>query len=136
MSKYETDQHYSSKINYDKSVLRTLKNSNHILMGLDTTKTELIHGALILSGEAGELVDLIKKHTMYSKKLDIDEVINEMGDIEYALSVLRQALEISREEVLLANIEKLEARHPSGYNPSFYGNRSSDNTTELLIKEK
>lgn len=123
MSKYETDQHFSSQLDYDKSVLRTLKDANHILLELNTTQTSLIHGALMLSGEAGELVDLIKKHTMYSKRLDIDEVINEMGDVEYALSVIRQALRISREEVLLANIEKLEARHPTGYTPSFYTNQ-------------
>lgn len=123
MSKYETDQHFSSQIDYDKSVLRTLKDPNHILLELDTTQTSLIHGALGLAGEAGELIDLIKKNTMYSKKLDIDEVINELGDVEYFLSVIRQALRISREEVLLANVEKLEARHPSGYTSSFYTNQ-------------
>ena len=71
--------------------------------------------ALGIGGEAGELVDLLKKHLMHNKPLDINAVIKEMGDLEFYLQGLRSALSISRDKVLEANIEKLETRYQEGY---------------------
>lgn len=64
-----------------------------------------------ISGEAGELLDAIKKGVIYRKPLDRENIIEELGDIEFYLEGLRQQLHISREETLLANINKLSKRY-------------------------
>jgi NTP pyrophosphatase (non-canonical NTP hydrolase) len=58
------------------------------------------------------MLDTIKKHVIYDQQLDRDNIIEELGDIEFYLSQLRQALCISREETLHHNYVKLSKRYP------------------------
>lgn len=74
-------------------------------------KAHLIHMTMGISGESGELLDAIKKHTIYGKPLDIANVIEELGDLEFYMEGLREALGISREETLEQNIKKLSKRY-------------------------
>ena len=71
----------------------------------------LSHMALGVAGEAGELVDAIKKHTIYSKDLDVENVIEELGDLEFYMEGIRMALGILREDCLKANMDKLAVRY-------------------------
>jgi len=75
----------------------------------------LIHMVMGISGETGELLDAVKKAVIYNKNLDIENVIEELGDIEFYLAGFRSRLGISREETLSANIKKLGKRYP-GFN--------------------
>ena len=86
-----------------------------VLTGLNPAKANLIHMVLGISGEAGELVDAIKKSAIYDKKLDLQNVIEELGDIEFYMEGLRQELGIAREDVLMANIKKLRKRYGETY---------------------
>jgi NTP pyrophosphatase (non-canonical NTP hydrolase) len=70
-----------------------------------------IHMAIGISGEAGELLDAIKKAVIYNKPLDRENVIEELGDLEFYMEGLRQGLGITREETLEANINKLSKRY-------------------------
>ena len=65
-------------------------------------------------GEAGELLDAIKKHVIYQTTLDVKNVIEELGDIEFYMEGLRQGLSVSRGSVLEANVNKLNKRYPDG----------------------
>lgn len=80
---------------------------------MNLIKLDMVHAVLGISGEAGELLDAIKKHVIYDKALDIDNVIEELGDLEFYLEQLRQRLGISRELTLNANISKLKKRYES-----------------------
>lgn len=71
----------------------------------------LLHMILGISGEAGELLDAVKKRIIYRKELDLTNTIEELGDLEFYLEGLRQALQITREECLKANLEKLSLRY-------------------------
>ena len=71
----------------------------------------LIHAASGITGEAGEVGDLIKKHVFTGKKLYTDEIIKELGDLEFYLEALRQQLHVSRDEILQSNWKKLSQRH-------------------------
>jgi NTP pyrophosphatase (non-canonical NTP hydrolase) len=75
----------------------------------------LMHCAVGISGEAGELLDAIKKTWVYGKALDRNNVIEELGDIEWYLQALRTTLGIDRETVIAANVAKLELRYPTRY---------------------
>lgn len=67
--------------------------------------------AVGVSGEAGELLDAIKKVAVYRKPVDRANVVEELGDLEFYMEGLRQGLGITREETLLANINKLSKRY-------------------------
>ncbi len=88
-----------------------VKNPKDIDDKLSYEKIDMVHAVLGISGEAGEILDAIKKHTIYGKDLDRENVIEELGDMEFYLEQLRQRLNISREETLEANIAKLGTRY-------------------------
>jgi NTP pyrophosphatase (non-canonical NTP hydrolase) len=88
-----------------------LEMTDHNSIGGLRTKFDLMHMALGIAGEAGELVDAIKKYTIYNKPLDVANVIEELGDLEWYMEGMRQRLRITREQVLEANISKLEKRY-------------------------
>jgi NTP pyrophosphatase (non-canonical NTP hydrolase) len=87
------------------------KDPVNIQVSLTPTKVDLLHMALGLSGEVGELIDAIKKHTMYERPLDIVNVREELGDIEFYLAGIRQILSIDRVEILGENTSKLNTRY-------------------------
>jgi NTP pyrophosphatase (non-canonical NTP hydrolase) len=75
----------------------------------------ILHAAIGISGEAGELLDAIKKTWVYGKDLDRANVIEELGDLEWYCEAMRQSLGITRDEVIAANVAKLEVRYPVSY---------------------
>lgn len=90
----------------------------------------LVHMAMLLAGEAGELLDAIKKATIYRTRLDIENVVEEMGDIEFPLAALRMHLGINREHCLRANRNKLLMRYPAGkYSNNAAKERADKQTT-------
>lgn len=71
----------------------------------------LLHMSVGVSGEAGELLDAVKKSVIYRKPIDRDNVVEELGDLEFYMEGLRQGLGITRQETLQANIDKLGDRY-------------------------
>lgn len=78
---------------------------------LPTPQDMLNHSALGIAGEAGELVDCIKKHTIYGKELDISNLIEELGDLMFYIQTLMLAHNISLREILQTNADKLSVRY-------------------------
>lgn len=91
-----------------------VKPGDVILAELTGKSADLWHGATGVVGEAGELIDAVKKYCVYNKPLDRENVVEEMGDIEFYLEQIRQNLGITREETLRANMAKLAKRYASG----------------------
>ena len=85
-----------------------------IIDEMDPNKAHLLHMAMGVAGEAGELLDAVKKHVMYNKPLDYDNVREEMGDMEFYLEGVRQGTNISRNETLDDNYKKLSVRYKTG----------------------
>ncbi len=79
-------------------------------------KDVLINGVMGLCGEAGEAIDLVKKHLSQGHELDKKALILELGDVAWYLAETAYALDVSLEEVFQKNIEKLEKRYPKGFN--------------------
>ena len=73
-----------------------------------------LHMAVGIAGEAGELLDAVKKAAIYRKPIDRANVVEELGDLEFYMEGLRQGLGITRQEVLDHNIAKLSKRYSSG----------------------
>ncbi len=70
--------------------------------------------ALGLAGEAGECVDIIKKHLGHNRPLDREKLILELGDVFWYMNALCAHIGVSFEEVFAANIIKIEKRYPNG----------------------
>lgn len=92
-------------------VTALVKSPDAIQSTLTPEKVDLIHAVLGITGEAGELLDAVKKHSIYNKPLDRENVIEELGDLEFYMEQLRQRLDITREQTLDANIAKLGVRY-------------------------
>ncbi len=85
---------------------------------LSVHQKQLLHAACGVAGEGGEVLDEVKKHCFTGKVLDRDKLIKEMGDVEFYLEALRQALCVGRNEVLWTNMNKLtgdDGRYPDGH---------------------
>jgi|SRR6185295_16072562 len=91
------------------------KPGEDILATLTPLDCHLLHMSHKLCCEAGELGDAIGKAIYYRKPLDMANVVEELGDIEFYLEGLRQGLNITREKTLEVNIEKLEVRYGHKY---------------------
>jgi len=96
---------------YSNMVSQLKRSPSLIASEITDSKMDAIHMALGIGGESGELVDVIKKWVAYGTELDLDNVIKEMGDLEFYLEGLRQCLNIDRSEVLYNNYKKLEKRY-------------------------
>ena len=93
---------------YQKLALKTLNPSL-------SKKDILINGVMGLCGESGEAIDIVKKHLAQGHDLNKKHLIEELGDIAWYLAETAYALDISLEEVLKINIEKLKNRYPNGF---------------------
>ena len=75
----------------------------------------LLHAAIGMSGESGEVLDIIKKQWVFSKAIDMDKLKNEAGDVLFYLQLLCNQMGVTLEEIAALNIKKLSARYPNGY---------------------
>lgn len=84
-----------------------------------TLREKLSLGGLGVGGEAGEVVDIIKK--VLHHKVPFESVrtklILEMGDLHWYLEYLSAVIGTTLEEIRNANVAKLRARHPNGWSP-------------------
>jgi len=81
----------------------------------DNECMSILHAAIGINTEAGELLDAIKKAFIYGQTINVENVIEELGDLEFYIQMIRNAMQINRGEVLEANVKKLELRYPLKY---------------------
>jgi len=98
-------------IKFEDMVKALAKPGEAIISQLTPDTAHNIHMAIGIAGEAGELLDAIKKQAIYNKPVDRENVVEELGDLEFYMEGLRQRLGITREETLVANIAKLGKRY-------------------------
>lgn len=70
-----------------------------------------------LAGEVGELIEHFKKLLFHGKPLNREEATKELGDVHFYLALMHLVMEITPEEVMLANMEKLANRPIPGAAP-------------------
>jgi NTP pyrophosphatase (non-canonical NTP hydrolase) len=101
-------------IPYQQFVNAIIKPGDEIIRQLTPQQAHLLHMAVGVSGEAGELLDAIKKHCVYQKQIDLNNVKEEAGDILFYLTGLLNELDMTLDECIKANIDKLSKRYPQG----------------------
>ena len=90
-------------IRYDVFVAGLFKHDTKIMMKN--------HAALGVAGEAGELVDAIKKEVHYNKPPDIVNIREELGDLRFYIQAVMNLYGIEEMELLQANADKLSKRY-------------------------
>lgn len=73
------------------------------------------HFAMGLSGETGEVVDIVKKHIFHGKPLNTEHLIEELGDVMWYLANIASIYSIDLDTVLQRNEEKLRKRYAEQY---------------------
>ena len=87
------------------------------LEGQGADVSRLMTAAFGMSAEAGEFTEVVKKIFLQGKPYNEENVFHmkrELGDLCWYLAQACMALDISFEEVLEMNYEKLSARYPEG----------------------
>lgn len=103
--------------NYPNFVHKLFANPEPILESLTLEKINLWHAASGVAGEAGEVLDEVKKIVAYGREIDDaakSKLVKELGDLEFYMEAVRQTIGVHRAEVISANMEKLYARYEGG----------------------
>lgn len=90
---------------------RAMASLNPELKGRDV----LINSVMGLCGESGEAIDIVKKWLDQGHPLDREHLAKELGDVAWYLAEAATALDLDLEDILRANLEKLERRYPDGF---------------------
>lgn len=75
----------------------------------------ILNGLMGLNGEAGEAIDILKKHLFQGHDLDENHLAKELGDVAWYLAISADAIGYDLETILQMNVNKLQARYPKGF---------------------
>jgi NTP pyrophosphatase (non-canonical NTP hydrolase) len=92
----------------------------------------LMHSAVGISTEAGELLDAYKKHIFYGRQIDYVNIEEEIGDLLWYISATLDVLGLTYEEVMEKNIKKLKARYPDQFTEKDAIERDLEKEREIL----
>lgn len=104
---------------YEQGAEKTAKSDYSDLTELEShvleEKLEQLNWAIGLSGEAGELADLIKKETFHGHEVSREEKIDEASDVIWYITEFLIVNDITLREVMKYNLEKLGQRYSDGF---------------------
>lgn len=102
-------------------------------------KDLILNASLGLSGEVGEVNDIIKKYMYHGHKLDDDtkeKIILELGDVCWYVALMAWAIDKTKfEDVLNKNIAKLEKRYHGEFSTEKSINRKEDSNNSCKEKK-
>lgn len=81
----------------------------------DVSVIRLLEGLMGLSGESGEVTDILKKVLFQGHKLERKHIALELGDICWYIALASDAIGYDLETIMQMNIDKLKARYPNGF---------------------
>ena len=89
----------------------------------------LMTGAIGINAEGGEIMEIVKKMVFQGKPWNEEtsyHLKRELGDVMWYVMQCCIALEVSMDDVIKMNIEKLEKRYPGGQFDAFYSENRVD----------
>lgn len=75
----------------------------------------LMNGVLGLCGESGECADMVKKLFFQGHNMDVKHLQKELGDVLWYVALCADSLGLKMDDIMQANIDKLKARYPDGF---------------------
>ena len=98
--------------------------------GPDINVPLLMTGAIGLTAEAGELIEIVKKMLFQGKPLNEENLFHmkrELGDIMWYWINTCRALDLDPNDVIAENVKKLQARYPGGHFDVFHSENRKAN---------
>jgi NTP pyrophosphatase (non-canonical NTP hydrolase) len=92
--------------------------------GMSKEYPRIVNGLMGLNGEAGEAIDILKKHLFHGHELDKEHLAKELGDVAWYVAISADALGYDLETILQMNIDKLIKRYPDGFDAKRSINRT------------
>ena len=80
-----------------------------------TQEEDLINGCLGLSGETGEVCDIVKKCMFQGHELEKERIADELGDVLWYIALTAKGIGYSLNHIMEYNINKLKKRYPDGF---------------------
>ena len=90
----------------------------------------LTTAAVGLSAESGEFLEIVKKMVFQGKPWDTanrEHLVIELGDVMWYVMQACMALDVSLEDVVAGNVNKLKKRYPGGEFDIYYSENRSPN---------
>lgn len=101
-------------------------------MVLNQDKAEVLHAAMGVLTESMELATALFSHALADGELDVPNIVEEIGDIDFYTAMLMRQLGITREQTNQVNIDKLKARYPDKFDGEKAINRDLDKERQIL----
>ena len=80
----------------------------------ENKEDRLYHAVFGLCSEAGEVAGILQK-TYQGHEMNQDHLIKELGDCLWMIAEACDALDVTMDDVMYQNIEKLRKRYPEGF---------------------
>lgn len=84
--------------------------------------------ALGISGESGEVAEIVKKELGHDHETDRLQVAKELGDVLWYVAGLAREYGWSLSDIGQLNIDKLRSRYPDGFDPGKSKKRKKGDT--------
>lgn len=75
----------------------------------------MLNGAMGLNGEAGEVIDILKKYMFQGHSLDSEHLAKELSDCLWYIAVCAKGAGYTLDEIAEMNVAKLRKRYPNGF---------------------
>ena len=109
---------------------KSFLDSIEYLDGEGSNIQRLLTAAVGISAEGGEFMEIVKKMLFQGKPWNDDNrehLIIELGDVMWYVMQACKALDVSLDEVIAGNVEKLKNRYPGGDFDVYHSeNRAAD----------
>ena len=131
MSKIDLNkyQEFVEEVTSDESNNVVKMNQRMIALSENCNPSLLLTGAVGISAEGGEFMEIVKKCIFQGKPMDEDTKFHakrELGDIMWYWINSCRALNLDPNEVIAENVRKLEARYPGGSFDAYYSENRQD----------
>lgn len=106
----------------------------HVGEGVDDARPtpDMIHSAMGIFTEAAEFLAAVYASCFGETPFDTTNAVEELGDLEWYMAVMRKRLGVSQERVQRINIAKLRARYPEKFAADDALNRDLGNERAVL----
>ena len=124
---------------YQKLAMRSQADQSVILLRLlqgGNKMMQLDVAARGLCDDCGEVSGAVKKYIEYGQPLNLENLLEEVGDCLWRLAQICDAADFTLEEAMEANIRKLMARYPQGYTDELAKEEMRDRTNEALAMRR
>lgn len=97
---------------YNKSVDICSSAPGHLVFRRDNTGENMLHAAIGLCTEAGEILEEVVRSKYEDTPLDVTNIKEEIGDVMWYMAIFLRDLDIDLFDAMAINIAKLRARYP------------------------